>query len=511
VSERHFSSGRIRTSMLAFAIGKAISAPLSIALILMLAAVMSRAEYASYIASVAVLEIGVVFGTLGIEWLIQTCIPAILVRGNASQLRHAVLLFAVLPGVPYVLIAGCVWQFAHELSAMLGGVASVEVLRLYAVVMAIEGPTRTLRDQLMAALMLQRNVQVSQIVRVLAVFVMVGIAVLSGTPLQAADVARAEILAASLALLVALAGLVAYLVRMWPTRRMTDALGEWLGWHSVRFAGHAYGSLLLMLLLGTEMMTTLVARYLGADATAAFGFVVRLVETARRYLPMDIFYGVLRPAAIGRFEAAERRLDVLLRDCNRMVEANLLVIGAGMAVALAVGDLLVAFLSKGSVVPPPLLLAALLPVLVCHSVRRVVELVAYATGQSAVFLRAAFASLLAPLLGALMLRTLGLVQLAPLAVIVADTLFIVLAMVGLARRGLHVRMNVDRWARMVVAVAIGAAAGGVVRRAIDGAPGMWMAVAVAAIVYFGGVFALRVIDADDRRWAASLLRSRASA
>jgi hypothetical protein len=513
MSGHHYSARRIRASMIAFAIGKGISAPLSFLLILVLAAVMSRTEYASYIATVAVLEISVVLGTLGIEWVTQTVLAGIRVRGNAAQLRHAVLLLGVLPVVPYVFLAGALWQFAPQLSAALGGVATTEVLRLYAVVLAIEGPTRMLRDSLMAVLLLQRTAQVSQVLRVVVTFSIVAGMALAGTPIEAVDVARAEIIAASVAMASAVAAVAWFLWTERPRHWMDDRIGAWVGWRSVKFASHAYGSLLMMLLVGADMMTALVARYLGAEATAAFGFVVRLVETARRYLPMDMFWGVLRPAAIGRYEGNGRDMRVLMRDVNRMVEANLLTVGAGLTLALSAGDGVVNVLSKGNVDVPPLLLLALMPLLATHTLRRAVELVAYTRGRSADFVRASMISLLAPPAIIAALLTTGLVHAAPLAVLVVDVLFISVTMAAMSRAGHAVTFNRERWARLAVAVALGSLAGAAVQALVPGLAGAGIALAVALCVYGVFVLRLRVVDHEDRAWLASMLkrRSRASA
>jgi hypothetical protein len=497
--------------MIAFAIGKSISAPLSFVLILILAAIMSRAEYASYVATIAILEIGIVLGSFGVEWVTQTALAGIRVRGNAAQLRHAVLLLGVLPVTPYLLLAGALWQFAPYLSDGMSGVASVEVLRLYALVLAIEGPTRILRDSLMAALLLQRSAQVSQVLRVLVVFLFVVAASVDGSPINAVDVARAEINAALVSLATVLIAILHFLIVERPLHRMDNSIDQWVGWHSVRFAGHAYGSIVMMLLIGTDVMTALVARYLGVDATAAFGFVVRLVETARRYLPTDMFWGVLRPAAIGRYEDKGRDPSPLLIDCNRMVEANFLVVGIGLSIALAAGDDLVRILARGNVDPPTLLLAALLPILATHSLRRGVELFAYVRGRSALFVRAALTCLIAPIIAAASLSTIGTAHGAPLALLITDSVFIGLAIFGLRRRGEPIAFNVGRWLRLSGAIAAAGALGFVLGATVPGTLGTWFACAVAAVGYAGMVWALRVVDPADRKWAASLLSRGASA
>lgn len=507
MTARHYSGRQIRASMVAFAIGKGISAPLSFLLILMLAAVMSRSEYASYIATVAVLEIGVVLGTLGIEWVTQTALASIRVRGNPAQLRHAVLLLGVLPVVPYLSLAGALWLLAPQLSSMLGGVASVEVLRLYTIVLAIEGPTRMLRDSLMAVLLQQRTAQVSQVLRVVVTFSIVGAMALTGSPIDSLDVARAEIIAASVAMAAAVTSVGWFLWIERPLRKMDRRIGEWVGWESVKFASHAYGSLLMMMLIGTDMMTALVARYLGAEATAGFGFVVRLVETARRYLPMDMFWGVLRPATIGRYEGNGRDIRVLMSDINRMVDANLLTVGAGLTLALSVGDDVVKLLSKGNV-EVSLLLLALMPLLATHTLRRAVELVAYTCAQSADFARSSMVCLLAPPMMIVGLLTTGVVHAAPICVLVVDVLFISVAMAAVARAGHKVTFNQKRWLGLSVSVAVGGLAGAAVQTQVSGATGTGIALAVAVCVYCVLVLVLRVFDHEDRAWLASMLNGR---
>lgn len=497
--------------MVAFAVGKGIGAPLSFLLILVLAAAMSRAEYASYIATIAVLEIGVVLGTLGIDWMTQTVLARIRVRGNAAQLRHAVLLLGLLPVFPYLMLAGALWQFAPQLSTMLGGVAGVEVLRLYAVVLAIEGPTRMLRDSLMSVLLLQRTAQVSQVLRTAVTFSLVAAMVLAGIEIEAADVARAEIVAASISLLASVAALVRFLWNERPRRRMDDRIGDWVGVESVRFAGHAYGSMLMMQMVGADMMTMLVARYLGVDATAAFGFVVRLVETGRRFLPMDLFWGVLRPAAIGRHGDSGGDMRTLMQDVNRMVEANLLAVGAGLVVALSIGDDLVHLLSKEAVAVPALLLVSLLPLQASLTVRRGVELVAYVRERSGDFARASTVSLLAPPAIVLALLATGLPHVAPLAVLAVDVLFIAATMNALSRAGHPLAFNLDRWVRLSCAIVVAGLVGTLARAAVPGTVGIGLALGSSLCVFGVLVARLRVVDHEDRAWLATILSSRGRA
>ena len=455
---------RVRSSLLAYSNGKAITAPLSLLLVLLLAALMPRTEYAAYVAAVAVLEIGIVLGTFGVEWVMQTALAGIRVHGNAAQLRRAVLVLGTLPCLSYAVGAALLWTLAESASAALGGVAPPAVLQLAAVLLVLEGPARVLRDSLMAVLLLQRIAQISPVERVVGTFAWVTAAtawLAPGKPLQAETVLQIEIAVAALALLVAIGGLA------WHLRGrlsgQSASIAAWVGWPSVRFASNAYLSIVLMLLIGTDVMTALVARHLGVEATASFGFVVRLVETARRYLPMDLFWGVVRPAAIGRYESGGRDARRLMVDCNRMIDANLIAVACVLTVALVAGDALLHTLSRGKVSNGGWLMVALVPLLACHTVRRGTELVAYTCGHSGRFARAALVSLLAVPLSVLLLSRTALPHAAAVAVLATDLLFITAAVHGLRALGDPVYFNLQRWRRLALVVMLATLSGVLVR------------------------------------------------
>lgn len=509
--EAPYSNGRVRAGLLAYSLGKGISAPLSLLLILMLAAILPRSEYAGYVAAAALLEIGVVLGSLGVEWVMQTTIAGILVHGNGWQLRRAVLRLGCLPFLSYAVLAAGFWVGADTLSSMLGHVAGAELLRLYAVVLAIEGPTRVLRDSLMSIMLLQRIAQVSLVLRVVMVFALVGVAQGLGAPLVAADIARFEIAAAALALAVTLRALRGHLRHRGGSGTEDASIARWVGWRSARFAAHAYASVVLMLLVGTDVMTALVARCLGADATAAFGFVVRLVEMARRYLPADLFWGVVRPAAIGRYETGARDPRQLMRDCNRMIDANLLAVGLAMALALTIGDVVVQRASNGRAEGASLLLA-LLPLLASHSVRRATELYAYTRGRSALFAQAALSCLLAPPLAIVLMRQTGLPHAAAWSVLAADLLFIALAVRGLRAVGEPLRFNRARWIRMALSAALAGAAGLTLRWAWPADAGVLTGVLagglLTGLLMLAALPLLGLVAPGDWTRLGSLLRTR---
>ncbi len=501
-----YSTARIKSSIKAFALGKAISAPLTFLLILLLAAVMPRPEYAAYVAGAAMLEIGIVLGTCGMDWFIQTSLTRINVNGSRRQLRHAIGWLNVIVIVPYLLLATGGWLFSGPLSAAMSGVVSPRVLELYALVLVIEGPTRMLRDQMLSALLRQRAVQVSQIVRTVIVLGGVLAMMAMSHEIDATHIASLEIAASIFALVIAACALIDLVLKQRSRPNASADLSAWFNRRSYRLAASAYGSFLLMMLTGTELTTALVARYLGADATAAFGFVCKLMETSRKYLPMDMFYGVLRPATIGRYEGAGRDFKVLMGDVNRMLDANLIVLAAGLTVAMAAGDMIVGLLSNHNVVSPPWLFATLLLLLIGHSVRRGIELLCYTAGQSGAYLRGAFSCLLIPPMLITLMPLVGHPHVAPLIVCVVDVIFVAIVIHALRSAGLPVHLDLSRWARLTLSMLLAGALGWLAGQALPAPAALPAAIVLSTLLFCGLVYGLKVVDVQDLNWARSLTR-----
>ena len=163
---------------------------------------------------------------------------------------------------------------------------------------------------------------------------------------------------------------------------------------------------------------------------------------------------------------------------------------------------------------PLLLPALLLPLLITHTVRRVVELAAYTRGHSGAFVRAALVCLLAPALSALALAQSGSPHAGVVVVLAVDLLFTGLAVAGMRARGDRMHFNLSRWRALALSCAIGGGVGAAVALAIRplGPPLVvtGVAVFVTLISFALAVVGLRVVGADDRLWLNTVLRPRAA-
>ena len=497
MSNSTYSNRNIRDSLRAFALGKVLTAPGSILLVFLYATFMAREQYAAYVAATAVLEVSMSLGTCGIDWLTQTVIPSIRVKGTNAQLRAAVRRLIGLQVIPYCLLGIGILVLAPWLSRMLSGVVPAEVLRIYGVVVAVEGVSRLLRDQILGALMMQRMVQLLQIFRL--VLMLGGLCALHflGPGVTAWHVAFLELSASVGTVLIAGVALAHHLRSAAGVPGDDRNIGAWFGRGSVRFAFNAYCSFLLSICIGTELATGLVARYLGADATAQFGFATRLVEQVRRFLPLDLVWVVIRPALIGRFERQGRNFAVLSNDVGLILRANLLLLGIAAVVFIGAGSELVLVFTHGNIHLMPFLLASLLPLVLGHTLRRSLELMTYLIGRSNLFLYGSLATIAAPLLLLTYLDVFKSLYLVGVAIGVAELLCSVIVFAGLARSGHPVQVTPSVWLKLIGIVLACGAVGMFSVRQIPGPAGVVSAVVAAVALYLAGIVIGRIVSRTD--------------
>jgi len=507
-----YSQGNIRSSIQKFAIGKAITAPGTFFLVFVLAATMPGPDYAAYIVTASGLEIALAFSTVGLDWLMQTAIPSARTHGNSRQLRKLIALLAGLQTVPYVIAGTCFWFFSPLISRALGGVASPALIEFYGLIVIAEGlGGRMLRDQILAALLMQGIVQVLSLMRLLIMGGSVFWFWMHGKTITAMDIAGFELAASTMTLLVAAVALVRYLATTTSVDESGDAsVRRWFGRDSFRLARHAYASFLLTICLGMELATIVVARYLGADATAAFGFTMRVIDQVRRFLPLDLLWSLIRPALVGRFETFGRNFQALTRDVTLVLRANLILLGGVMVVFLGIGELLIATVTHGKVLLPPFLLAAFLPQVLGHSVRRSLELMSFVVGQSRLFLRGAVAALLAPLLYLSLVNVVPSLYVVALGMAVAETLVSGIVAYGLHRSGYHLKIKVSQWIMLAVVVQVCGLLTALICREWPTVPGMIAAAGIGGLTYLASLPLIGLATPKDVGALVAMVRPRPS-
>ena len=506
-----YSPRNIRASLQKFLLGKAITAPGTFLLVFVLATVMPGHEYAAYIAASSGLELALAMSSLGLDWLMQTAIPSARAHGNPFQLRRLIASLAALQTLPYVVAATVFWLAAAPMSAALGGVASPELLRIYGLILLVEGlGGRMLRDQVLSALLMQGVVQLLSILRLLSLAIGVAYLYFAHGSITSVEIAWLEFGASALTLIAASAATLVYLSRT-PAGGSTErSIARWLNRDSFRFARNAYGSFMLTICLGPELATVFVARFLGVEATAMFGFTIRVVEQVRRFLPMDLLWSLIRPALAGRYETLGRSYTVLSRDVTLILRSNIILLGGAMVVFVAVGEQLIALATLGKMILPPLLLASFLPQILGHSVRRSLELITFVIGHSHLFLRGSFAAPVAPAILLVLMPLMPSLYLVALGMIVAEVMFSGIVAFGLIRLGRPLSINVGQWGAFAVVVILCGGLGAFISRQWPTTPGMLGAASVAGLTYLACLPLLGVASMKDLGLLAGLARTRSN-
>ena len=506
-----YSPSNIRASLRKFAIGKAITAPGTFLLVFVLAATMPGPDYAAYVVATSGLELALAISAFGLDWIMQMAIPSARTHGNNTQLRKLVALLAGLQAVPYLLCGTCFWLFSELISRGLGGVAPAELIEFYGLIVVAEGCGRMFRDQILSALLMQGVVQVLTLMRLLIMGGAIFWFWMSGDTITAQRIAYVELTASCMTVLVGGLSLLHYLRRGPGTDETGDtSIRRWFGLDSFRLAKHAYGSFLLTMCLSAELATIFVARYLGADATGAFGFAIRVVDQIRRFLPMDLLWSLIRPALVGRYETFGQNFQILTKDITLVLRANLILLGGAMVVFFGIGEQLIATLTHGKVVLPAFLLAAFLPQVLGHSVRRSLELMSFMVGQSRVFLRGSLAALAAPLLYLLLVTTFPSLYLIALGMTIAEALFSSIVAYGLHRAGYKLNVKLSQWVMLAVAVQLCGLLAALICREWPTVPGMIAAAGTGGLLYLASLPLIGLASWRDVGSLVAMVRPRPS-
>lgn len=508
MTDSTYAAANIRASVRAFAIGRALTAPASFLLVFLLASFMPSGEYAAYVAATAALEICLALGTCGLDWLTQSVVPGVRVNGTATQLRRTVARLLTMQVLPYLLLGTLFAVFAPRLAQLLSGVVPAGVLRWYGLILAVEGMARMLRDQVLGALLMQRVVQVLQIQRIVLMLAAIVAMRWGGVVVTAQHIAYVELASSLATLVVGGYALTRYLAGVHGKPGEAADIRPWFGRQSFRFVLNAYGSFLLTISIGPEVVTTIIARMLGAEATAQFGFAARVIDQLRRVLPMDLLWVIIRPALVGRFEQSGRSFRRLSDDVTLILRANLLLLGGAMVLLAGAGQSAVAAATHGNMLLPQFLLAAMLAQVLGHSLRRALELICFLIGRAHLFLYGSFAALLVPLLLTALLAQRPDIYFVPLAMFIAEMIFSGIVYSALLRDGREMKVSALNGLKLALCSAVGAVATHAMSRWIPGVAGLVAGAAAGGLLYLLLLVPAGLIGRADLELVRGLLRSR---
>ena len=505
----HYSLRNIRRSAGHFLLGKAGSAALTFTAFALTARLLGTGQYGTYAALIAAVELALSLSTLGMDWATGRFLPEYRVRAGRAQLVRFIAATGGLQAGVMLLVALALVLGAEALAERIG-LADAVLLQLYAAVMATEGIARVLRDQMLGLLLAQRAAQVATVARAAVLVVLL---LLSALPLDGVAgsvpryVALAELAAAGTGLLLGAAALLRIVRHHMPDPGPAGA-PAWQppSWRRVAVIGRdAYVSMLLLIPAGGAVLTLTLGAIAGAPAAGAFGFVRGLTEQVRRFLPIELFLGLIRPGIVSRY-AQHRDFGALNRQISLVFVVSVLAALPVLALLMAQAPLVARFIGGASFAEAGPLLAVWSVSLLLFTHRRALEVVANTAERSAACIVGSAVLAVSPLAMAALLWAGAPVPVALAAPLLADLGFSGVVAWLLHRASLPYRLPVPTLARLLLLLA-GASA--VLALAPLFTPTLWhqaLLAGVLSLLLTWGIAALwRPFQATEREAINALL------
>lgn len=503
-SHAFLDAARLRRALLHFLAGKGITAPLTFLILLMLVRWMPLADYGAYVTSLAIIEIAIALTDLGISWVATRFLPAYAVAATKPALTRMTLLVIGARALT-LLVAGLgLWQLAAWVARLAGLDGYVVGLGFAAALLAVDGLGRFVRDVVLQSLLLQGRAQLANMCRTVLFAALLAAAWLhGGVLLNLQTVLMIELGAALASALLAIGMLLHALAHRVATPQAGWTPPE-LG-RLVRLAWPNYVGVLLMYISGGDGMTMLINRAIGPDGAAAFGVARNLANQLRRYLPSELFVGVLRPAIIASYELSSD-FAALNRQAQSLYKTSLIALLPILCVAAGLGGAWLDLITGGKTDNAHVLLLLMVCLLVPFTQRRVLEMVINTVDCADLWLRAALASCLVIPLAAWLLH-LG----AGPELLVALMLASEIGTNGLIVHGLRVRQWPYRvaLARSALSVALCIALGLGVWAFVQARPALLPLLGGSALLSVAALllgWRLRVLDESELALLRSALR-----
>jgi O-antigen/teichoic acid export membrane protein len=499
---RYYGVTAVRRSLLDLLFGKAVTALSTLAATLLLARELRTDEYAAYVAFVAIVSLVALVSTAGIQQALARYLPELRQANRGREMYTLMFTGLVLQMLILLTVTGGVIGIGSTAAAAFGLTAWSALLPWYLAVGFVRHMVIVLSVTL-ESLLWQRTAQLS-----LAFGGLVKLAAIAWLTWQGGldlvAVIALEFAGESIALLWLVGGLLwrwrtdpsraAPGSGWWPeSRRRVTAYGAWAFLHGMARGG-----------TGSPTARLLAARLLNDFGVAAFGFADRLADLMRRFLPMRLFVGVVRPVINARYTATRDFSDIAAL-ANLGVRINMVILGLGVALLVAVGAPLFGWLTAGKYPEAGALLAAFCVLLMVESVQGALELLANAVEENRALFRAN-----APLVVALMLAVPLALNFGPMGLVIAriagfagSTWMVIRA---LRKRGYRYELDLGHATLVTVYVAVSALAGSMVYEY----SGSLVAGGSAAAAVYGLANWLRIpLDPTDITTLLRLRRSRA--
>jgi O-antigen/teichoic acid export membrane protein len=385
-----YSGTALKKSLVHFFGGKAISAALTFALLILLARKLGAHDYGAYATLIAILELGYALSNMGLSWVIQRYIPEYRIHANTQTLQKfmwQLLTLRALTGFVFsILLYLASVLFAQNLHLETYGLA----VSIYIIVMFFEGLGRSIRDDMLGALLQQKIAQTGLIVRNLILLLLV--ALFADSFFELKQLAWMELAASIIATTLSV---------FWMLRHISGLTlignSTWQAPSTKQMlitARAMQASFLLTLATSQQAFMLIVNALLGLQAAAIFGFARNLNDFLRRYLPAELLMGLIRPKLIADF-TQHHDMERLVRHALFTWKLSLAVLAPALGFFIMSGEQLASLISANKYPQAGAIIAGLAISLIPFSQQRILETLANVIGHPEACVKASAWSLLA--------------------------------------------------------------------------------------------------------------------
>ncbi|WP_374692413.1 lipopolysaccharide biosynthesis protein [Accumulibacter sp.] len=446
MSNPHYTTDRAKRSLIEFIRGKGLSALAGIIFLLISVRMLSQADFGSYVAAIALLEIFYLATGFGLSTIAQRYVAEY--RIKADEATFLTFIRAILKRRALYALAGAIIIGAIAGGAYTLGLALPVIVNLPAFYgLLVLGCLARYADEIFPALLLQGYTQALVLAAHLTRLGGLTYCFLKGVAVGLPEILAIELAANALCALAALYLLGRYL------RMNAEATGE-VDYRPAEMnavARRFYIVQLLGQLWSPNTGKLIVAERLGLAVTGAYGFIQSITDMLRNYLPAYLLGNWLRPLMISRY-LERRQLNEVNAMASVMFKLSLMCIVPFSMFSLAGGELFIQWASGGKVSEGATLLTAFCLLLTLQSLHVVIGMVTVTVEQPRASVVATLAACMAlPLcyIGAGWAGALGVTA----GLCLGEIIWIAVALATLGRQDIHVRFDI-RGCMLIVLAAL---------------------------------------------------------
>ncbi len=327
-------------------IGKAVTAPLSILVPIVLASFLVEADFAMFVWLIAFGQFAHRVSYFGINWVAFHYMPVFRVAEDSAALRRFMTSITLIQaGLVGGMLFAC-WLLAPTVFTALDQEARLTLFQIYLGVVFAELGAGFLRNGIFEPLLKQGSAQVNLLIQH-GTFLggIIALLLTESNGLTIEPVVLVNLGATWLAYLVALGQF--YWLLPKPSGVPAGARSTLPDASSMlRFAGDNYAHDLARMPGSPQVVVMVGAAVVSVSAFAAFGFARTLALQIQRALPAQLFIGLLRPKIVAGY-AADQRFDQLNRRLVLISKVSNCLLAPLVAIFVVHGEEILNLLSSG--------------------------------------------------------------------------------------------------------------------------------------------------------------------